>query len=301
MEKIRTATEAGFMSRQCDFFAEQLIVQSMNVEILEPSSTECRLPLPSFSTPHLHDSWELKLFVGSVPLLLPEKNMEILLPGLVVVPPNTVHSGTIISGSSKILMLAISLDRNGLLLTYAGSQQCHFVMESAQLAHLSALVFTTPENIYATIHSSLRVSGNKSAKSYGINLLRFFLTALARELLPRESSTKPSLPPNPDLVTRAVQYMTVYYYMPTLTVREIAEHAGVSSGHLSVLFRSREKTTIRKRLVKIRLERAQELLLSGRYSVKEASCLTGWNDQLYFSKVFKKYYGTCPKNFSSTF
>ena len=97
-----------------------------------------------------------------------------------------------------------------------------------------------------------------------------------------------------DPVANAKSFIHAYYYRPELTVRHVADHAGVSPPHLSVLFRKRHQTTVRQTIVATRLKKARELLQRGRHSVKEVSFLTGWNNPLYFSKCFKKAFGYSP-------
>lgn len=51
----------------------------------------------------------------------------------------------------------------------------------------------------------------------------------------------------------------------------------------------------------IRLSRARELLLTGRYSIPEVSDMTGFSDPKYFSTVFKKYFGHSPSKITSQY
>ena len=48
-----------------------------------------------------------------------------------------------------------------------------------------------------------------------------------------------------------------------------------------------------------RMSYAKSIIESGDYeTIKEVSELVGYNDQLHFSKTFKKYYGYSPSNIS---
>ena len=47
-------------------------------------------------------------------------------------------------------------------------------------------------------------------------------------------------------------------------------------------------------LIRIKMEKARELLLERNLIVKEVAYQTGYTDQNYFSKVFKQYYGYPP-------
>ena len=46
-----------------------------------------------------------------------------------------------------------------------------------------------------------------------------------------------------------------------------------------------------------RIEKAKEMLISSDHPIKEISNTVGFNDQLYFSKLFYKYEGLSPTEF----
>lgn len=53
-------------------------------------------------------------------------------------------------------------------------------------------------------------------------------------------------------------------------------------------------------LIKLRMKNAEQLLMASwpdRYSVAEVAAMCGYNDPLYFSRVFKKYFGLSPKKY----
>ena len=50
-------------------------------------------------------------------------------------------------------------------------------------------------------------------------------------------------------------------------------------------------------LTKLRMEKAAELLSTGKYKVREVAEMTGYSDAFYFSKVLKKYLGVTPARF----
>jgi len=50
-------------------------------------------------------------------------------------------------------------------------------------------------------------------------------------------------------------------------------------------------------LIKVRLERAKELLITTSFNVSEISFAVGYENPLYFSRMFKKYTGVSPANY----
>jgi two-component system response regulator YesN len=77
-------------------------------------------------------------------------------------------------------------------------------------------------------------------------------------------------------------------------VEKIAEHLGITAGHLANIFKKESLGTVRQYLIRTRLKHAERLLKTGRYTVKDITELTGWNSQFYFSNCFKKHYKIPP-------
>jgi AraC-like DNA-binding protein len=96
------------------------------------------------------------------------------------------------------------------------------------------------------------------------------------------------------LTDMARYYIERNYYKSTLSVESVASHIGVTPGHLANLFKKAGLPTIRQYLVKVRMDHALRLLHSGRYTVKEAADMTGWNCQFYFSNCFRRRFGVSP-------
>ncbi len=88
-------------------------------------------------------------------------------------------------------------------------------------------------------------------------------------------------------------------YSRDLTLHELAKHINISKSHLSYLFRKETGETFSDYLNKVRIEKAQELLLSRKYKINEVSEMVGFNNTGYFSKVFKKSTGTSPFDYKN--
>ena len=78
------------------------------------------------------------------------------------------------------------------------------------------------------------------------------------------------------------------------SLAEIAKEVGCSPFHLSRLFSEETGTTITRYLRTSRLERAAELLRSGKHNVTEAGMMVGYSSLSHFSKAFAEQFGHCP-------
>ncbi len=85
-------------------------------------------------------------------------------------------------------------------------------------------------------------------------------------------------------------------YMTEISVGEIAARLGLDRRYLSRIFHKRLGMTIMDYIVKIRMNSAKRLLEEG-VSVSRTSELVGYSDPFYFSKMFKRFFGTSPRSF----
>jgi len=78
------------------------------------------------------------------------------------------------------------------------------------------------------------------------------------------------------------------------SLEEIGRTVGCSPFHLSRTFSRETGTTIPQYLRKLRMERAAELLQSGKYNVTEAALEVGYSSLSHFSQSFCLEMGCCP-------
>ncbi len=83
----------------------------------------------------------------------------------------------------------------------------------------------------------------------------------------------------------------------SISLEQAASCAGVNSFYLSKLFREETGDTFVNYVTDKRLEMGKGLLSSTSLSVKEITAEIGYNDQNYFSKLFKAKYGISPTDF----
>ena len=78
------------------------------------------------------------------------------------------------------------------------------------------------------------------------------------------------------------------------TLEQLGQEVGCSPFYLSRSFSSEVGLTIPQYLRNLRMERAAELLRSGRYNVTEAATEVGYSSLSHFSKAFCETIGCCP-------
>ena len=106
------------------------------------------------------------------------------------------------------------------------------------------------------------------------------------------------LPQVSSATTRAVSYINAHY-MDKLTLRDLASALFLNESSLSKLFRQELGSSFTDYLNRIRIEHSTELMRNTDRSLLEISGLVGFDDQSYFTKIFKKVTGTTPRQYKS--
>ena len=107
-------------------------------------------------------------------------------------------------------------------------------------------------------------------------------------------------PKNPQIhyVERAMQYIAEQYSYP-ITVEDVAVYTGVSRSYLFRLFREKMKQSPKEYLLEYRIRQACQLLNQTDLPVRSIAHSVGFEDNLYFSKVFRKYKSCTPSEYRS--
>lgn len=98
------------------------------------------------------------------------------------------------------------------------------------------------------------------------------------------------------IVGKAKRFMKEYAARP-LSLREIADHCGVSGEYLCRLFRKNEAVSPLEYLRRRRIEAAVTLLRTTSLDVREVGRQCGFESPSYFGKTFKAYLGLSPSEF----
>lgn len=95
------------------------------------------------------------------------------------------------------------------------------------------------------------------------------------------------------IIEKALDYIYLHYD-ETIGNTVISESIGVSPNYLSKLFQEYVGMTLRVYVQNYRLQKAQQMLNSGKYNITETALKCGFSSIHTFSKVFKREYGISP-------
>lgn len=89
-------------------------------------------------------------------------------------------------------------------------------------------------------------------------------------------------------------------YMRKISLASVAEHVGLSSGYLCRIFKDETGGSINTYINNLRMNKAGELLSDKNSYIKEVAVAVGFEDQLYFSRLFKRYSGLTPSEYRAS-
>lgn len=100
-----------------------------------------------------------------------------------------------------------------------------------------------------------------------------------------------------DCALRAASYIMSHYEQP-ITVEELAQFVSASQSSLYRCFKRKFSMSPKRFILEYRIEKASHLLQSGDFSIREISNSVGFEDPLYFSRVFKMIKGASPRDYA---
>jgi AraC family transcriptional activator of pyochelin receptor len=113
-----------------------------------------------------------------------------------------------------------------------------------------------------------------------------------REMLRKSATTLSTRDLN--CIFEARDYLAQHFTKP-LRIPELARLVGVNQTKLKAVFREAVGLTIYDYILKCRMERAAELLVTGDYAVAEVAFDVGYDYPANFTHAFKKFYGRLPR------
>ncbi len=98
-----------------------------------------------------------------------------------------------------------------------------------------------------------------------------------------------------DIITHVVMLTNDSFMDSNMTLALVAERLGYHPKYISALFKRQKGITYVEYLRELRIKHTVFLMEQGVVSVKNVALLSGFNDPLYFSKVFTAQTGLSPK------
>ncbi|BBH23057.1 hypothetical protein Back11_44020 [Paenibacillus baekrokdamisoli] len=103
------------------------------------------------------------------------------------------------------------------------------------------------------------------------------------------------------IIKKSIDYIHSNYCIPDLDNIKISWDCGVSSSHLSFIFKDQLGISVHKYLNQVRIEEAKKLIAIGDETLSSIAERVGFASLHQFSKVFKKQTGVAPSHFLAVY
>ncbi len=225
---------------------------------------------------------------GEGELKVGEKNYELTEGSAVLLPPRS--RAALIAGRSRRLhayKLAIAAMDHP-----EGARAAALTRSSEVVSGPSVLYFPREPEIVACLEELYIHRSPENEARHVRNQIAFHqvvLRLLERQPSGHEANEQPSM-------ERSIAYME-NRYREKITRERLAEIAGVSRSHYSILFKQRTGFSPNEYLSRLRVNRAKELLIHGSGTLREIAQKVGYKDEFYLSRRFKQQTGAPPSGF----
>lgn len=104
---------------------------------------------------------------------------------------------------------------------------------------------------------------------------------------------------SPEEIAEVLKTYLINNYNKDISLNMIAKNMNYSSSYLTKLFQQQYDTTPIKFIISLRMCKAKHYLThtSELLTIAEVGNIVGYQDQAYFSRIFKKYIGCSPSNY----
>ncbi|WP_374055706.1 response regulator [Rossellomorea sp. FM04394] len=131
--------------------------------------------------------------------------------------------------------------------------------------------------------------------------IRDVFEGLSREL--EQNQYRTVRRPDEMEAARRIQELVSYvetYYMEDISLEKLSKMFFLTREHISRTFKKETGMTLSKFVTKLRIEQAKSWLMEAEESIYSISTMLGYQDEKYFSKLFKKMTGLTPFEYRSS-
>lgn len=223
---------------------------------------------------HAHPCYEIVFYCsGNGEVVINGTKYNFTKNNFSVIPPNSEH---IEKGESdtEVLYIGFDITSNEVL------KEGVFCEEEYEILHYL-------ENIYKETRGA-------NLNRFSANVVELLTQLVAYSLI--NEKTREVGQDKYEIVKKAKTFISENY-MHNIDIMSIAKSVGYSYDYFRHVFFQIENMTVRDYILQERLNYAKEMLLSGRFQIKEIAVACGFSSLSHFCSVFKKSTGKRPQDY----
>jgi len=224
---------------------------------------------------------------GPVDLEIGDKTISVN-EGCFIIPPNTPHRYTNekLQGAFELYWVHFTGSGAGELLHELFLDR-QFTYQTGNIEEVSSSIQTLVRELTFKLPNHERVT---------ISLFTYMLSLLSRRY---QTMNQESQPAALDVrMQRALEHIELFF-QNNITVKQLADMSHLSVSRFSALFKKTFDLFPLQYITRFRIKKSCELLRNTEDAVGQIAELSGFEDPLYFSRVFKKEMGISPTQYRS--
>ncbi|MSD91176.1 AraC family transcriptional regulator [Bifidobacterium asteroides] len=249
------------------------------------------------------DSFELILVEeGVLPLTVAGRQRDLKAGGLLLIPPGTPHEGSRRLGQEPLTFYWAHFT----LPDWQRVQNLPDEQRNKKNQSVARVVlpldFRLADNNRVTVMFNQLLDIYQRTYPNPSPYCSYFMTCLLMEIsMGRPAPKNPQEADDEDSTLQKVQDWIRINACDRISVASVAENFNYSPSYLSTIYKRRFGIGITGQIRRVRIERAQELLLSTSMGVSQIAEACGYDDPKYFMRVFKRFSGLTPTRYRSSF
>lgn len=175
----------------------------------------------------------------------------------------------------------------------------NFKLVCAQIHELLVLISRAAIDAGAAAGPVLEQSrgfGERLASFHNVEELCLWLSEVTNDLM--DSIFKFAGARHANAMHRCTQYIDAHY-AERITLEDLARKVYLSVPYLSMIFKREIGSSFNQYLNQVRINKSKALLRCGSLRITDISIAVGFEDQSYFTKVFKRFTGVTPNQYRS--
>lgn len=175
-----------------------------------------------------------------------------------------------------------------------------------EMGHSGTIKFLKLQNPYSSmLMQAINNFDRETIRPDSFPMMLDCLSIQIAALLLREFKTNLKKYPvnSPDMdsfITLSIEYIHTFF-SANITIEDICNEINVSPFHFIRTFKEKIGVPPHQYLLKVRIQKAEEILSSGWYSVAEVATLCGFVSLSHFSSTFKGMTGYSPSEYKKTY
>ena len=148
-------------------------------------------------------------------------------------------------------------------------------------------------SLFEEIFQTLKNGYSHQNLEYSTTALLYFLGSIKYLSSYRRAIVSNNSPDEKDVIENAIHFMRENIHKK-LSVKSIANYVGISASHFSAIFQSKTGYAPLSYLTHLKIQQACHYLDFSEMKINQISAKVGYDDPLYFSRIFSKTMGISP-------